>query len=44
MVWNLGVIIDYILNRKPFFSSVEEIVNFNGNFVLILGYYRNKNS
>ena len=36
MVWNLGTLIDYILNQKPFFKTIEDVKKFSG-------YYRNKN-
>lgn len=30
MVWNLGTIIDFILNGKPFFKSLEDVKKFSG--------------
>lgn len=36
LVWNLGVIIDYVINGgKPFFRTLEEVKKFSG-------YYRSK--
>lgn len=37
MVWNLGVIIDYIIHKKTFFNNLEDIKKFSG-------YYRSRNS
>ena len=32
VVWNLGLLIDYIICGKPYFSSVEQIKQFKGNY------------
>lgn len=34
MVWNLGLIIDYVLHDgQSYFKSVEDIKKFSGNFL-----------
>ena len=39
VVWNLALLIDYILCGKPFFSSAEEIKNFKGTYIITVDYY-----
>ena len=41
--WTLGVIIDEILNNRPYYTKIDEIVTRKGKFLLYLDNYKYQN-
>jgi hypothetical protein len=42
--WTLGIIIDEILNNKPYYTKIDEIVTRKGTFSFILDNYKYQGS
>ena len=38
--WSLGIIIDEILNNRPYYTKIDEIVTRKGNFLVSLDNYK----